>query len=161
MLSDNIIDNSILFIIEMNNDTNTVEGIGLIRNNTGILKRLNIHSDGKFNRYSYTSKYRVDNEYLKTNNIKLLLFLETILFKNKTHVKRGCGIQRVPIKLLSLYDMNVVYSICNIFNNVYNSIINILIFRDNNNLKLRCIPNDCLLSIYTKKQNELIKLLII
>ena len=45
--------NSLLFVIEMNNTQNKIEGIGLIKNRLILDKYYKIYEDGHYNRYTY------------------------------------------------------------------------------------------------------------
>ena len=93
------IDSSV-FVLEMNNTTNHIEGIGLIKNNLRLDKYFKIYNDGNYNRYVFKGKYRLSREHLYQINPILVENLETILFKRKTHLKRGMGFTSVPEKLL-------------------------------------------------------------
>lgn len=104
MITHHVMDDAYAFVIEMNNDKNKVEGIGLIRNKVCEQRYRRIHSDPNLNRYSYEGEYRVDvsqighheddedDEYYK----KLIQTLEVLLFKGKRHSKRSIGISRIP-----------------------------------------------------------------
>jgi hypothetical protein len=85
-------------ILEMNNTTNKIMGIGLIVNYLRVDKSYRIYDDGNYNRYVYLSKYRIDRSDLKSNEEALLSYLERIVFYSKTHLKRGQGITLVPDK---------------------------------------------------------------
>ena len=98
-LSCKIIYDTLLFVVEMNNSLNRIEGIGLIRNSIQH-KNHNIYSAGNNNRYVFKSQYRVDREILIKYNQKLVETLDYILFKEKTHLKRGSGITLISEKLL-------------------------------------------------------------
>ena len=91
--------NSIVFVIEMNNSKNEIEGIGLIKNHP-LDKYCKIYSDANFNRYIYKSKYHIEREVLMRYNQILVEVLDYILFKEKTHMKRGAGFTTIPDKLL-------------------------------------------------------------
>jgi hypothetical protein len=80
--------NSIIYIIEMNNSLNKIEGIGLVRNISHFDKYYKIYSAGTYNRYIYMSNYRIDRSNLDK---ELLQILDNICFKGKTHLKRGIG----------------------------------------------------------------------
>jgi hypothetical protein len=97
-LPDKILLNSLLLVVEMNNTTNQVEGIGLIRN----FSKLNrpIYQIGNFNRYTYQGKYHINREQILKENPQLVEGFEHILFKGKTHMKRGSGFTTIPEKLL-------------------------------------------------------------
>ena len=104
MITHHVMDDAYAFVIQMNNDKNKVEGIGLIRNKVCEQRYRRIHSDPNLNRYSYEGEYRVDvsqighheddedDEYYK----KLIQTLEVLLFKGKRHSKRSIGISRIP-----------------------------------------------------------------
>lgn len=96
-MSEKIPLNSLVYVVEMNNSTNQIEGIGLIKNRIQFDKKYNIYDAGNYNRYTYTSEYRLDRSILDPRLIDLL---DHILFKGKTHLKRGCGFTRIPDKLL-------------------------------------------------------------
>ena len=93
--------NSILFVAEMNNSENKIMGIGLMRNMIEP-HRFNIYQKelGTYNRYVYKGENRLDREFLLQHNPKLVEIFDYILFKEKTHLKRGRGFMRVPMKLL-------------------------------------------------------------
>jgi len=90
----------LLFIVEMNNSTNKIEGIGLIRNEYQSDRYYKIYSDCNYNGYFYKSNYRLERSILERYNEKIVYILEYILFKEKTHMKRGNGLTLVPEKLL-------------------------------------------------------------
>ena len=94
--NDNIIKDDIIFIIEMNNDDNKVQGIGLVKNFNYIDKHYKIYNDGNYNRYIYKSNYRVDRSELSPYELKIIQIFDTLLFTRSTHLKRGQGITLVP-----------------------------------------------------------------
>ncbi len=87
--------NENLIILEMNNSTNKIEGIGIIKN---ILsnKKYKIYKENNYNRYIYYSNKYYNKENLNNKLINLLKILEYFLFKTKKHYKRGHGIQEIP-----------------------------------------------------------------
>ena len=97
-MSEKISPNSLVFVVEMNNSTNKIEGIGLIRNCLQHDRRYNVYEIGNYNRYTYRSKYRVDRNRIPE---QLVAMFDHILFKEKTHSKRGCGFTRIPPKLFA------------------------------------------------------------
>lgn len=88
---------SVLFVVEMNNTTNSVMGVGLIRNQPVITKRVKVYSTGNFNRFVFKGKYRVDRSEMSQDLVDVL---ETLLFTGKTHMKRGAGFTSITPKLL-------------------------------------------------------------
>jgi len=93
--------NSPVFVIEMNNSTNKIEGIGLVKNRPETKKYYKVHSDGNTNRYTYIGKHFIDRDATDKFNSRLVYILEEILFKGKTHSKRGCGLTLFPEKVLT------------------------------------------------------------
>lgn len=91
--------NSLLFVVEMNNSTNKIEGIGLVRNLLNHDKKMRVYQTGNYNRYTYQGKYRVDHSTLEFVCPQILKILEQLVFTGKTHLKRGGGFTRIPEKL--------------------------------------------------------------
>ena len=98
--SPKILYDSIIFVIEMNNSTNQIEGIGLVKNRPFLDKYYLIYSEGNYNRYIYKSKYYLDRDMIIRNSSVLLDTLEYIVFKEKTHLKRGSGFTTITQDLL-------------------------------------------------------------
>ena len=90
-----------VFVIEMNNSKNKIEGIGLIRNKTHVDKYYKIYHEGNYNRYIYKGNYYLNRDNLLTLDKELVKIFDYILFKEKTHLKRGSGFTSVPEKLLN------------------------------------------------------------
>jgi len=90
-----------VFVIEMNNSTNKIEGIGLIKNKPEFDRYYKVHIDGNTNRYTYIGKYFMERELIYRYNSYLVDILEIILFKGKTHSKRGLGLTCIPEKVLT------------------------------------------------------------
>lgn len=109
-ITEKIPQHSLIFVIEMNNSTNKIEGIGLIRNVTRHDKKLGVYEAGNYNRYTYIGKYRVDRSTLEQTNPQILQIIEQILFKGKTHLKRGGGFTRIPEKLYKHHRIEELYS---------------------------------------------------
>ena len=99
-LSPKISYNTPVFVIEMNNSLNKIEGIGLIKNKPATERYYKVHYDGNNNRYIYIGDYFLDRETIERNNTLLITVLDEILFKGKTHSKRGCGLTLLPEKIL-------------------------------------------------------------
>ena len=104
IISSYIPQDAYLFVLEMNNDKNQIEGIGLIKN-TPLLKRFPIYEDNLYNRFHYGSKYWIGREEIinETNQIKHALYincwklLEQRCFKGPAHLKRGRNITAFPL----------------------------------------------------------------
>jgi len=88
----------ILLIFEMNNEKNEIEGIGLIRNYLRMDKYYNVYSEGNYNRYTYKSPYRISRAEFDDDEHEFCKIMEIIVFKGSNHIKRGQGIQKIPMK---------------------------------------------------------------
>jgi len=87
-----------VFVIEMNNTLNRIEGIGLIKNEFCTNRYIRVYETGNYNRYVYTGKYRLSRDELEP---LLVEKLDSLLFSGKSHMKRGSGLLQMPIKLLN------------------------------------------------------------
>jgi hypothetical protein len=101
-LAENIDLNSPVFVIEMNNSTNQILGIGLIKNKLVTDKIYRVQRDSNYNRYIYIGEYHISREILDEYNSELVYILDEILFKGYTHSKRGSGLTKIPEKVLKL-----------------------------------------------------------
>jgi hypothetical protein len=95
-ITENILPNQELIILEMNNSTNSIEGIGIIKNKLFLKEKYRIYTDKNYNRYTYKSKYRIDKNELTSYEIIIIKKLEDLIFKSAFHCKRGQGIQIIP-----------------------------------------------------------------
>ena len=91
--------NSLVFVVEMNNSTNKIEGIGLIRNLLRPEKKMRIYEAGNYNRYTYQGKYHLNRSVLEATIPQIIKILEQLVFTGKTHLKRGKGFTRISEKL--------------------------------------------------------------
>ena len=116
-MSPKIVSESLVFVIEMNNTLNQVEGIGLIQN-IPLINMYNVYDMRNFNRYIYKGKYRINRDELIEKDVKIIEILDYILFKEKTHMKRGAGFTRVTDKLWNhrkCEEINIPLFIRNVF----------------------------------------------
>jgi len=96
-------DGSKMYIAEMNNEKNKIEGIGLIVNDL-VTKRHKIYEDNNYNRYIYRGKYWLSREQLAEIDSSILEILDTILFKGKSHLKNRMGISILSDQLFTHWD---------------------------------------------------------
>ena len=54
-----VVKDAIMFVLEMNNERDHVEGIGMVKN-TAFPSRYGVYEDGNYNRFSYLGKARID-----------------------------------------------------------------------------------------------------
>lgn len=111
-----------VFVIEMNNSTNKIEGIGLIKNKPETNKYYKVHTDGNNNRFIYIGDYFITRETINNIDPLLVYILDDILFKGKTHSKRGQGLSLIPEKILKFdicQRMDLKKNIRNVFVNSF------------------------------------------
>ena len=116
-ITENILPETDIIVLEMNNSKNIIEGFGLIKNKLARQDRkYKIYSENNYNRYIYKSIYRIDKNEIIDNYIKQKIEeLEKLLFKSKYHCKRSHGIQKIPnyIKNIDDYDyLKFIKNLC-------------------------------------------------
>lgn len=92
---------SLMFIAEMNNKQNKIEGIGLVRNLLIDDNKYKIYENYEYNRYIYKGNYWLSREQLLSLNNEIVEILDTILFKGKSNLKRFLGITVLTKKLFT------------------------------------------------------------
>ena len=98
--------NKYLIVLDMNNTTNRIMGMGLVKNLLAKNQRLRIHENPCFNEYTYKSNFYVSFEHLdKEKQDYIHEHFERVLFYGKGHLKRGCGFMRFPLKRLTYSDL--------------------------------------------------------
>jgi len=111
-----------VFVIEMNNERNQVMGIGLIKNKLATDRVYKVQADTNCNRFIYIGDYHLSREALQEYNPFLIYVLDHILFRGKTHSKRGTGLTKIPEKVLTMdicEQLDIKKEIRNIFVNHY------------------------------------------
>jgi hypothetical protein len=98
-ISKSIMIDSNLFILEMNNDTNKIIGIGLIRNHN-VNGKLNVYSKGNYNRYAFIGRTRIDRREMSEEEDLVMQIFDILCFRGNTHMKRGQGLKSFPTELL-------------------------------------------------------------
>ena len=101
---------TLIFIVEMNNEQNKIEGIGLIKNLLVCDKRYKIYDNDEYNRYIYRGKYWLSRSQINNVNEKIIEIFENILFKGKSHLKCRMGITIITEKLFVHwnYDLQIL-----------------------------------------------------
>jgi|AntAceMinimDraft_10_1070366.scaffolds.fasta_scaffold35113_2 hypothetical protein len=86
-----------VYVIEMNNSINKIEGIGLIINQNVLDKNYRIYDDMDYNRYIYKGAKHIHISNLTDEYEKQVIYvLEQLLFKGERHCKRAQGITALP-----------------------------------------------------------------
>lgn len=104
--------NELLYVIEMNNDTNTIMGVGLIRNIPtetpcgAMYKNTELYSSTYYIGKNWVSR----DELIELESENFILTLEKVLFFGSTHSKRGHGITAFPIKALAYHQCETSFN---------------------------------------------------
>jgi hypothetical protein len=98
-VSQNIPIDSILFILEMNNDTNQIMGIGMVRNHP-VVNRFYVYEEGNYNRYVYTGKHRIARDEMTLEEDQIMQVFDILCFKGNRHMKRCHGLKSFPVDML-------------------------------------------------------------
>ena len=113
----------------MNNTKNSIEGIGIIKNNLARENRkyYKIYTDNNYNRFIYKSNYRIDRKNFNSYENEVISLLEDYLFKSAYHCKRGQGIQKLPKKVVTNEEFDFVRFLITMYKNRFVTIKNIKI----------------------------------
>jgi hypothetical protein len=117
---------SLIFIAEMNNQHNRIEGIGLIKNWLVHDRRHKIYENNEYNRYIYRGKYWLSRSQIDEFNPQILEIFDNILFKKKSHLKCRIGITIITEKLFVHWDYELQIlknMVKNLFINYFKNII--------------------------------------
>lgn len=95
---------ALIFIAEMNNEKNKIEGIGLIKNLLVHDRRHKIYDNSEYNRYIYRGKYWLSRDQINDFDVEILEIFDNILFKGKSHLKCRIGITIITEKLFVHWD---------------------------------------------------------
>jgi hypothetical protein len=96
-----------MFVFEMNNEENKIEGIGVIKNQVFHDKKYKIYSDSDYNRFIYRGSYWLSREQLLQIDPELIEIFDKMLFKGKSHLKRQSGITVVTEKLTKKWEQDL------------------------------------------------------
>ena len=115
-ISNTVKKNALIYILEMNNEKNEIEGIGLIRNFINRNHKARIYKNNRwYNRFIYNSSHRINRNEI--TNQKLLRKLERKLFFGPKHFKRGQGI---TILNKTMFDDIFKRDVDNFLSNLFN-----------------------------------------
>ena len=107
---------AITFVLEMNNETNQIMGIGLIKNHP-IVGKYSVYREHNYNRYVFIGKTRIDRSQMNEQEEAIMKALDTLCFKGMSNIKRANGLKQFPVamqyKMLGI--INLVDFISNMF----------------------------------------------
>lgn len=89
-----------MIILEMNLNTNSIMGIGLVKNHPVCGKYVIYGDNMNTNRYVYIGKNRVDRSEMTKEENEMMKFFDILCFRGNKHMKRGNGLSRFPPDIL-------------------------------------------------------------
>jgi hypothetical protein len=95
-----------IVVMEMNNETNKIMGVGIIRNRLVFDLKYGMYKNQNFNRYIYSGSYWSSHYTLNKLCPDLIDKLERMLFKGRGHMKRLTGISVLSEKFLRGHELN-------------------------------------------------------
>ncbi len=98
-ISNTIPIDTIIFILEMNNDNNRIMGIGMVRNHP-TANPYSVYNIGNYHRYIYVGKYRIDRNEMNNDEENIMKVFDILCFTGNKHMKRGQGLTTFPIDIL-------------------------------------------------------------
>jgi hypothetical protein len=90
---------STLFMLEMNNDTNKIVGIGMLKNHP-FYHKFSIYENSNFNRYIYMGRYHISREEMTEEENTIMSVFDILCFTGNTHLKRGANLKQFPLFML-------------------------------------------------------------
>jgi hypothetical protein len=88
-----------LFVLEMNNETNQIIGVGLVKNKP-IYNKYHVYSDPKYNSFAYLGKHRIDRKSMDKEEERIMKVFDILCFKGFRHMKRLLGLKTFPVDIL-------------------------------------------------------------
>jgi len=130
---------ALMFVIEMNNDDNRIEGIGLIRNTMVYDKKHDIYNNSDYNRYLYKGDYWISRDIILEKDTEIVEICDTVLFKGKSHLKRVSGISVLTTQLFTNWD----YKLSTLKEKIRKVFVKLFISNSNSNsgLNIMCENN--------------------
>jgi hypothetical protein len=119
---------SCIYVIEMNNSKNKIEGIGLIKNEQVLDKNYRLYEERDYNRYIYKGSKHISIEEIKDVYFnKVIEVLEYCCFKGNRHYKRGQGITEISDWMLyNKHNVDFIKIFDDIFKAKYNTNIHVI-----------------------------------
>jgi len=110
--------NTIFYVLEMNNEVNKIMGIGLIKN-IPIYKKYNVYKNTKYNEYAYIGYHRIDRKDMNELEETIMKVFDYYCFKGRTHLKRLKGLKIFPQKILD--KCHSILDLLEFITNIYKS----------------------------------------
>lgn len=90
---------SVMFVLEMNNDENRIMGIGMVKNHPRV-NGLIVYKNCNYNRYQFYGKHRIDRADMEGIEEAVMTAFDILCFTGNSHQKRGHGLKVFPLDML-------------------------------------------------------------
>lgn len=88
-----------IFVLEMNNDTNRIMGVGMVKNHP-YMNAFAVYENGNYNRYQYVGRTRIDRADMTLDEETIMRVFDILCFTGNKHQKRGHGLKLFPLDML-------------------------------------------------------------
>lgn len=89
----------VLFVLEMNNSTNKIVAIGMVKNHA-ICDKYKVYYNVSYNRFVYLGTKRISRENMTEEEEEIMKVFDILCFKGASNMKRGQGITAFPMDML-------------------------------------------------------------
>lgn len=89
----------VVFVLEMNNSTDRVAAIGMVKNRS-IQNKYKVYENMSYNRHVYMGKMRIAREDVSPEEEEIMKVFDKLCFKGAKNMKRGQGITTFPVEVL-------------------------------------------------------------
>lgn len=110
--------NTIFYVLEMNNEINKIMGIGLVKN-IPIYNKYDVYKNTKYNEYAYIGYHRIDRKDMNELEETIMKVFDYYCFKGRTHLKRLKGMKIFPQKILD--KCHSILDLLDFITNIYKS----------------------------------------
>lgn len=90
---------SVMFVLEMNNDENRIMGIGTVKNHPRV-NGLHVYEHANYNRYQFYGRHRIDRADMVGDEEAVMCAFDILCFTGNSHQKRGQGLKLFPMEML-------------------------------------------------------------
>ena len=98
-ISQQIPEDMVVFVLEMNNSTDRVAAIGMVKNRA-IPNKYKVYENMSYNRHVYMGKTRIEREDVSPDEEEIMKVFDKLCFKGAKNMKRGQGITAFPVEVL-------------------------------------------------------------
>jgi hypothetical protein len=94
--------NEWVYVFESNMETNSIEGMGIIKKINPKINEFKIYKERNRNRYGYEGKYYLNKDILNDIDNNFIKKIETLIFTGYWHMKRGQGLSTITNRIVKI-----------------------------------------------------------